>query len=247
MQQWKTTGGQTVYRLLGGRVNAFLIENNGYYLLVDTAMKRRQKKLLTALSKMGVTPHNLKALILTHTHFDHAQNCAAVVRTFHTNLIVHKSEAGYLATGDSPLPKGTIWPAKLLLRYLGSFIRRINRYEPVAEVTPISAVFDLAPLGFNGRIIHTPGHSRGSVAVILENEIALTGDSMYGQIPGNVFPAFADDAKQMVQNWKTVMDTDCTLFLPAHGRAISRKLLAREYTRFAKRFGLTSLPEENPR
>ena len=228
MQQWKTTGGQIVYRLLGGRVNVFLIEHNGRFLLIDTAMKRRRKKLIRALTKQGVTSENLKALILTHTHFDHAQNAAAVIDIFHTHLIVHESEAAYLATGDSPLPKGTTWPAKLLMKYMGNFIRWINRYAPAANVISISTAFDLAPLGFDAKIIHTPGHSKGSVTIILENEIALTGDSMYGQLPGNVFPAFADDAKLMVQNWKTVMDTGCSIFLPAHGRAISRKLLARE-------------------
>lgn len=239
MQQWRTTKGQTVYRLLGGRVNVFLIENAGRFILVDTAMKRRQNTLLSALKQTGVTSGNLAALILTHTHFDHAQNSAAVMETFRTNLLVHQSEAPYLKTGDSPLPKGTIWPAKMLMKYLGNFIRRINRYSPVDTVTPIKEVFDLGPLGFEGRILHTPGHSKGSLTIILEDEIALTGDSMYGQLPGNVFPAFADDTKLMIKNWKRVMDTGSTVFLPAHGRAISRKLLEREYARYAKKFGLS--------
>ncbi len=248
MEQWTTSQGQHIYRLLGGRVNVFLIESNGRFLLVDTAMRRRQSALLKALKKTGVTPHNLAALILTHTHFDHAQNCALVSETFQVPVIAHESEAAYLKSGDSPLPKGTILPAKLLMRYLGGFIRKINRYAPLTEVTAFGPVFDLNPLGFDGKIIHTPGHSKGSVTVVLENEIALTGDSLYGQLPGNVFPAFADDTKLMVTNWKMLLDMGCSVFLPAHGRAISRRLLEKEYARYARKLGLSDdSPVENRR
>ena len=56
------------------------------------------------------------------------------------------------------------------------------------HASPISLVdqyFDMKALGFNGYILHTPGHSPGSQSIIIDNEIALAGDSMFG-----IFPRF---------------------------------------------------------
>jgi glyoxylase-like metal-dependent hydrolase (beta-lactamase superfamily II) len=80
-------------------------------------------------------------------------------------------------------------------------------------------------MGFNAYILHTPGHSSGSVSIIVDDEIALVGDTMFGIFPWSVFPPFADDVKQMTESWGKLLETNCRLFLPGHGTANKRSLV----------------------
>ncbi|MBN2339447.1 MAG: Zn-dependent hydrolase, partial [Acidobacteria bacterium] len=93
------------------------------------------------------------------------------------------------------------------------------------------SLHDLKDFGLNAYILHTPGHTSGSVSIIVEGEIALVGDAMFGILPGSVFPPFADDPGQLMASWGKLLDTGCSLFLPAHGSAIGRSLLQKEYHR----------------
>jgi glyoxylase-like metal-dependent hydrolase (beta-lactamase superfamily II) len=70
--------------------------------------------------------------------------------------------------------------------------------------------------------------------VIIENEIALVGDTLFGIFRGSVFPPFADNPKLMVQSWKKLLDTGCTTFLPAHGSERDKAVLKRQYDKYIK-------------
>jgi hypothetical protein len=67
--------------------------------------------------------------------------------------------------------------------------------------------------------------------VIVNGELALVGDAMFGVFRNSIFPPFADDVPQMVKSWGKLLDTGCSLFLPSHGSANSRALVEREYTK----------------
>jgi glyoxylase-like metal-dependent hydrolase (beta-lactamase superfamily II) len=90
----------------------------------------------------------------------------------------------------------------------------------------------LADFGFNARIVYTPGHSPGSQSVIVDGEIALVGDAMFGIVPGSAFPPFASDVPLLVDSWGKLLVTGCRLFLPAHGTANSRLLVQRDFDKF---------------
>ena len=93
----------------------------------------------------------------------------------------------------------------------------------------VDSSFDLKELGLNATIIPTPGHSIGSMSVIIADEIAIVGDSMFGVFRGSVFPPYAIDVKQMIDSWGVLLATDCSVFLPAHGSARNRSLLQKDY------------------
>jgi glyoxylase-like metal-dependent hydrolase (beta-lactamase superfamily II) len=92
--------------------------------------------------------------------------------------------------------------------------------------------------GFNAFVMHTPGHSPGSISVIIDNEIAIVGDAMFGVFRNSVFPPFADDLKQMVLSWGKLLETECTSFLPGHGTEKNRGLLQRQFEKYKARYKL---------
>ena len=89
--------------------------------------------------------------------------------------------------------------------------------------------------GFPIQIIPTPGHSKGSISIIVDKEIALVGDTLFGVFRNSVFPPFADDVKEMVKSWGLLLDTRCCIFLPGHGSEIKRELLQKKSDKLTRK------------
>lgn len=240
MKEWTTTGGITVRRILSGRCNCHLIAGQKGYLLTDCGGRRRRRQLLRRLRRLGVGPGAPLTLVVTHTHFDHVQNAAEIKRKFAAGIMVHALEAEGFEQGDNPPIHGTLPLTRMMTRILNAspWLLKRFRYGGVDADRVVEGVTDLRPLGFAATLIPTPGHSPGSMSVIVDNEIALVGDALFGIFPGSAFPPFAADPVQLVCSWKTLLDTGCSLFLPAHGRPRSRALLYRQYIKHAKRIGI---------
>ena len=235
MKSWETKNRYKIIRVLAGRSNVFLISKGAKNILVDSSPANCWKKLDRNLQKLGV--ERLDALVLTHTHYDHAGNAAKLQDKYNARVIVHRSEGPFLARGEAIIPKGTNLLGRLLIDRLGKKLAPRLTCPPCCPDILVDDALSLADLGFNARIVHTPGHSPGSQSVVVDDEIALVGDAMFGIFPGSVFPPFANDARQMVESWEKLLATGCRLFLPSHGTEDNRELLQKDYD---KRKGLAN-------
>ena len=204
-----------------------MLTNGEQNILIDTSPKSKWNKLEKRFEELGIK--HIDYLILTHTHFDHAGNAHAIREKYHSKVIVHREEASYLTSGDNIVRNGTLAFTRILVKLFAKRILQGCRYEPCLYDFLVDSTFDLAAFGFNASIIHTPGHSIGSMSVIVDDEIAIVGDAMFGIFKGSVFPPYATDAKQMINSWGVLLKTNCTLFLPAHGSANSRLLVQKDY------------------
>jgi hydroxyacylglutathione hydrolase len=227
MKQWRTKSGYTITRVVAGRSNVFLITGGSTTILVDTSLRSAWKKLDGRLKGMGIG--TLDGLVLTHAHYDHAENAHLLQRLYGAQVFVHSNEVFYLATGNNTVPHGTNKPVDLLVRMFAKAFLRLKRYNPCACDVEVDDGLDLSDYGFNARILHTPGHSPGSMSVIVDDEIALVGDCLFGVFPWSVLPPFAGDTAQMIRSWGRLLDTKCRLFLPAHGREKTRKQVQAGY------------------
>lgn len=235
MKTWTTSSGTTIQRILSGRCNCHLIRGEKGFLLVDCGGKRQWNRLSTRLMRFGVGAAAPLTLVLTHSHFDHAENAAALKREFNAVIMVHESEADNLEQGENPAIRG----ANPFFRFL---VRAGERSGIMARMgyagTPADLLvgnhFDLQPQGFPATIIHTRGHTHGSMSVVVDNEIALVGDSVFGIFPGSAFPPFAVDPEQLARSWEKLLDTNCVLFLPGHGHPRSRYLLQQQLKKHSK-------------
>lgn len=229
MKHWRTTGGMEIFMILGSRCNVYLIKSGKRALLVDSSMRMEAKRLARRLRAMGIT--RLDALILSHTHFDHVGNAAMIRKEFQTKVYVQQEEAVFLEQGRTPLPAGTNRATATLMRLQKKRGKPSFPYPPCKADHVVGNRLDLRPLGFNACLIATPGHSAGSMSVILEDEIALVGDTLFGQVPWTTFPVFADDVPQLMLSWELLLKTSCRIFLPAHGRPIPRERLGKSYAK----------------
>lgn len=222
-----TGKGTSVIRLTPARCNIWAVTRNSRTIIVDTGISFDRNRIAHALERKGFLP---EAVILTHTHFDHAGNAAWLQAEYGSEVVVHEAESAMLAGGDTPIPEGT-YPITRGLVSIGRKIGPAFKYDPCQADHIFSDQFDLNRFGINGFIIHTPGHSPGGVTLVIDGVIAIAGDSIIGTTPGKPFPPFADDVEVLISSWKKIIDTGCRSFLPGHGKPVSREEMTAEYNR----------------
>jgi len=212
-----------------GGANVYLIANGGQSVLVDAGGKGAPKKILETLRESGLQPQDVKLIILTHTHSDHCGGLKALQEMTRAKILVHESEAESLTQGYGGFPRGTTLLGKLVSFMGRNLARGSGRFEAVRPDTTISERFDLEPYGIDGYVLSTPGHSSGSLCVIVDGETAIVGDTLFGISRRTAFPPFADDVDELLRSWKRLIETGCQRFLPGHGGVISLEMLRESY------------------
>jgi len=228
-KSWTTKNGHRVIRILSGRSNVFLLTNGKKNILIDTSSQCQWNKLEKNLTYLNIK--HIDCLILTHSHFDHAGNAHKIREKYNASVIIHRDESHYLKTSGFVIPKGTNLFSDALVYLLANKLTPKPRYKPCQYDITVDTRFDLNDFGFNAYILHTPGHSPGSVSVIINDEIAVVGDAMFGIFKWSIFPPFAQDTIQMIHSWGILLDTNCSIFLPSHGSLNRRQLVQKNYNK----------------
>ena len=227
MLTWQTKNGSKIKLLKIGITNCYLINCKHVNILVDSGPKKKSKKVVSLLKENLQDGETLNNLFLTHTHFDHSQNTRKIKEIFNPEIIVHKSEANCAKKGYTPIPDGT-WPITRMISNLGRrIVPQIAKYKPFNPDIIVDSEYlinDVPEL----KIIETPGHTTGSISLIVDNEIAFVGDTMFGHWRRTILTPFGNDVPEMYKSWQKLSDTECSLFLPAHGKAINIEKLKLE-------------------
>lgn len=227
MNYWQTQHGVTIYQVAKGRSNAFLIQINALNILVDTSAKRYFRRLQQNLERLSV--QKIDYLVLTHSHYDHAENAEFIKSAYGARVIIHQSEADYLQQGINILPKGTTRVTRFLTDHFGERYLNHFNYTPCQAAILVDDQFEIPETNGLVRLIHTPGHTRGCLSLIVDDEIALVGDAMFGVFPGSIFPPYGNDIQKIVTSWRKLIETPCKLFIPAHGSANKRDMVQKCY------------------
>jgi glyoxylase-like metal-dependent hydrolase (beta-lactamase superfamily II) len=232
VKKYNTSGGIVIQEVVAGRSNVFLVSKGNHHLLFDTSTKKYRNRLINNLDEMGIS--SIDILVLSHSHFDHVGSAAIIRQRYQAKVMIHEKEAAYLRQGYCPPPPGTMLFSRLLIDLFADKLDSWFHYDPCKPDIQVDDSYDFNIVGLNARLIHTPGHSPGMTSMIVDNEIALVGDAIFGIFPGSVFPPFAEDEPLLVESWKRLLDTGCRIYLPAHGRSVSRELLENCYLKKTK-------------
>jgi len=142
--------------------------------LVDTGMPGNVPRLLDFIRRLGRDPGELECVLITHGHIDHAGSAAELRRLTGAKVAAHRDEvvlgpdASYVL---APASNGRPGPVLRLLSRLG-------RFEP-CPVDVAVGDGDTLPCFGGMRVVHTPGHTRGSMSLLFEEHRALfVGDAI---------------------------------------------------------------------
>lgn len=212
--------------LLHGSRSSYLISHNHKHVLVDVGTKNKYAELKDKLN-YSLNGDKLDYLILTHTHFDHVQNTANIKRDFNPLIILNKNEASNLREGKNHLAKGRDLIAKFVLLFEHPIFVGYEGVNP--DILMDTDYFKLDDL--NIKIIFTPGHTIGSISVIVDDEIAICGDAVCGVSKRTIMPPFVNDMDEMIRSWEKLLSTNCDVFLPGHGHRVTREKIKKEIKR----------------
>ncbi|MCP4312584.1 MAG: MBL fold metallo-hydrolase [Bacteroidetes bacterium] len=220
----------TLHRISLQNVSAFLLFRPGVAILVDCGKQGSEVKIFEEMTLLGLQPGMLKLLILTHAHYDHAGSAGRMKELTGCRIMIQRSDASHLEAGFTPFPSGTRWKARLVATFGRIFARRLMKYPPALADILVEESFELAEYGFPGRAIHTPGHTFGSMVILMEDGKMLAGDTLIG-LPGKrIFPAFAEDPAGLLLSWGMISEMEVDIFYPAHGRSISKEKFLEEFS-----------------
>jgi glyoxylase-like metal-dependent hydrolase (beta-lactamase superfamily II) len=183
---------------------------------------------------MNLNINTIDYLVLTHAHYDHAGNAERIKRVLGAKVIINEDEAPSLRKGLNSKTGGTNPFTGFMINLLMHLFSSVSFFKALEPdiITNKSSDFDIIEV--SSFIIHTPGHTPGSQSIIVDNEIAVVGDAMFGVFPGSVFPPFGLDSKELVRSWGKLLATKCRLYLPSHGSEDSIELVTKEYHKRAE-------------
>ncbi|WP_329563280.1 MBL fold metallo-hydrolase [Kitasatospora sp. NBC_01266] len=209
--------------------NTFLIEGDAGLILVDAGMAKGVPALLSAIAELGHRPADLAAVVLTHAHPDHVQGVPQVRERTGARVLVHQADAAWLPAGRVPAEGRSGFTARCFDRL------------PVAHWTPFEADAtledgELVEGGGGLRVIHTPGHSPGHIALLHEpTGTLLAGDAVFGNGGLGFGPdSFAADPERRPAGVKRIPMAEVKAVGFGHGAPLTGAQLA-EFREFLAR------------
>lgn len=153
--------------------NAYLIDGDDGLTLVDVGRSKAVGPLLHTITELGHDPAELRRIVLTHAHPDHVQGAPELREHTGAHILIHAADAAWLSDGRVPTNGRS-----------GAGARRFDQLK-AAHWTPFkpdAALEDGELIAGSGglRVIHTPGHSPGHIALLHEpTRTVLVGDALF--------------------------------------------------------------------
>lgn len=168
------------------RANSYIAETGqGRCVAVDIGGDSKLLLNFLAMKKLKLTK-----ILLTHGHFDHMGGVAEVAKTTGAEVYIHKDDAYMMESSSDSLAD------------LFSFVK----FKPITEYKTISDGDIINDGEKSFRVLHTPGHSMGSVCYICD-DVIFSGDTLFCcSIGRTTFPG--SDPEKMVSSLKRLRDIE---------------------------------------
>jgi|WetSurMetagenome_2_1015567.scaffolds.fasta_scaffold403086_1 hydroxyacylglutathione hydrolase len=214
-----------------GFVNVFLIKTGDGFVLVDTGVAQKLPLLEDELIQAGCLPDKLKLVIITHGDFDHTGNCAQLQQKYNAKIAMHDGDVEMVRTGvlverkiHGIIGRLVMWIGK---REIGEF----DRFQPDILLQDGEVI---SMYGLTMKIIHTPGHTKGSICILTDGGQLFVGDMLANRIkPG--FPPFIENEEKLHKSLEVLKRLDAVMVYPGHGRPFPFKTLLSVNDRFHRK------------
>lgn len=224
--------GIRIYPVPLGFCQTYLIQDQGI-ILIDAGTPGREKAFSKALNRLSIRPEAVELMVLTHGHWDHVGSAKAIQEITGARIAMHQKERSWLERSKKVVPPGaTLW-GRIFGGIMKAFLPLVHIPPAPVEVVMGDAPLSLTPYGIPGRVFHTPGHSPGSVSVLLDTGQAFVGDLAMNKFPLRLspgLPIFAEDKAAVRKSWYLLLDQGADTIYPAHGKPFSADVMKRALT-----------------
>ncbi len=223
-----------VYVVGTGDCQVFLVEEPERVTLIDAGFPGTWPLIDAALGEIGRTPADVRNVLVTHCHIDHAGGLAEIKRATGAEVWMHAADADMVEQGKAFRP----WKAAPGLRHWWFGYRVVRRspqtFEPVTvehRVRPGEVI----PLAGGIKAVHTPGHTAGHLVFLWPGEggVLFTGDAA-NTVEGLNGPPIYEDAKLTAESLQKLANEKFRVACFAHGAAIVGNADAQFQARWGK-------------
>ncbi len=217
-----------IHRVEDAYTNWYLVEDEGGVTIVDAGVPTSWTSLEDALTRLGRSRADVKALVLTHAHFDHIGFAERARRELAIPVYVHED--------DVPLTRHPLQYAHERPRSF-YFLTQVRAFPIVAALvrnrafwpSPIGAVERYSdgslPVPGSPRVVATPGHTLGHCALHLtDRDVVIAGDAFVmldpytaERGPRIVAGAATADSERNLASLDALAETGASTVLTGHG------------------------------
>lgn len=209
-----------IYTIPMGFTRCYVIRDKGT-IMVDSGPPNKLSSFLKAMRKASIDPKEIKLMIQTHGHFDHIGSAKAIKETTGASLAMHSPDKEWLEKSlNQPCPGATTW-SRILVLLISRYLRSIKIAAASVDISLANEELSLELFGVPGKVLYTPGHTMGSVSVILETGDAFIGDLVMNSLPFGlkpVLPVFAEDTKRVKESCRLLLEYGAKTLYPGHGK-----------------------------
>jgi hydroxyacylglutathione hydrolase len=172
-------------------------------IIVDPGMTDISKEIEMIVEEEGLKP---VAALLTHGHLDHTFSIKPLADGYDIAAYIHSEDRRFIAE-----PAGINGP---------QFVEQLQgmHFQEPRKVEVLKDGSELNLLGMKIRAIHAPGHTRGSLMFLVNDETLISGDVLFaGSIGRTDLPTgSASDMRNTLKKKILTLD-DGIRVLPGHG------------------------------
>lgn len=209
-----------IHRIKCGNGNCYIIENGTNGILVDTGKREFADRVIEQCRA-----YNVGLIVLTHAHFDHAENAARISDALGIPIAMSEQDCDLITSNNAQAMSAKTFLGKIVLSAsMKDFSERtMPQFRPDILLNDGDS---LSEYGIDADIIALPGHTKGSIGVDVERKHLIVGDALMNMFYPTVSMLY-NDREQMLESARKISGIGGRTVYFGHGKPVSNRRWAR--------------------
>lgn len=195
-----------------GMVNCWLVKGDKGSVLIDSGVVR-YRDMVTNIAAQ----ENVKLVFHTHGHVDHIGNSAHLMEKLNIPPSMHKDDVELIQKTNARELYANTFLGKIILNGTKSNKYHAPAFEPARFFEGEEL---LEEFGMDAQVVALPGHSKGSLGILVDGEHFIVGDAMFHILkptPARIY----EDGDEMLDSIVKIRQSGCKTIYPGHGKPFS--------------------------
>lgn len=209
----------------------YMIRGEGV-IIIDGGDPHKIRNFKRGLEKASIKPEEIKLILLTHGHWDHIGSAKEIQTLTGARILLHQKDMHFLKENHPSQPPGfNLW-GEVIIACIKLYTSNMHISPFKVDIIAGDDEISLAEFGIPGKVVYTPGHSWGSVSILLDGGQVFVGDLAMNMFPMRIspgLPIFGDDIQAIRKSWQKLLDMGARMVYPAHGKPFPVEILKEQF------------------